>query len=66
MAELFQTSKQNVSLHIKNIFEERELQENSVVKEYLTTAPEISNAAPIEQLENSINTLRVMRKPKKT
>ena len=38
MAELFQTSKQNVSLHIQNMFEERELEEGSVVKEYLTTA----------------------------
>lgn len=37
MAELFQTSKQNISLHIKNLFAEGELQENSVVKEYLTT-----------------------------
>jgi len=38
MVELFQTSKQNVSLHIKNIFKEGELEEDSVVKEYLTTA----------------------------
>jgi hypothetical protein len=38
MADLFQTTKQNISLHIKNIFTERELQEDSVVKEYLTTA----------------------------
>jgi hypothetical protein len=38
MSELFQTSKQNVSLHIQNIFRERELEEGSVVKEYLTTA----------------------------
>lgn len=38
MSELFQTTKQNISLHIKNIFEEGELQEDSVVKEYLTTA----------------------------
>lgn len=38
MAELFQTTKQNISLHIKNIFEENELVENSVVKEFLTTA----------------------------
>ena len=37
MAELFRT-KQNVSLHIRNIFKERELPEGSVVKEYLTTA----------------------------
>ena len=38
MAELFQTTKQNVSLHIQNIFTERELSEDSVVKESLTTA----------------------------
>jgi len=38
MVELFQTSKQNISLHIKNVFEEGELSEGSVVKEYLTTA----------------------------
>lgn len=38
IAKLFDTSKQNVSLHIKNILEEVELQEISVVKEYLTTA----------------------------
>ena len=36
MAELFQTTKQNISLHIKNIFDENELSENSTVKEYLT------------------------------
>ncbi|MDD3739109.1 MAG: hypothetical protein PHP31_07425 [Lentimicrobiaceae bacterium] len=38
MVELFQTTKQNISLHIKNTFTEGELNENSVVKEYLTTA----------------------------
>lgn len=38
MVELFQTTKQNVSLHIKNIFDEGELSEDSVVKESLTTA----------------------------
>lgn len=43
MVELFQTTKQNVSLHIKNIFEEGELDENSVVKEYLTTAADGKN-----------------------
>ena len=40
MAELFQTTKQNISLHIKNIFEEGELQENSTVKDYLTVQTE--------------------------
>jgi hypothetical protein len=38
LAELFDTSKQNISLHIVNILEERELDKNSVVKDYLTTA----------------------------
>ena len=38
MAELFQTTKQNISLHIQNILEENELQPEAVVKEYLTTA----------------------------
>jgi len=38
IAELFQTTKQNVSLHLKNIFKEGELKENSVVKDFLTTA----------------------------
>ncbi len=40
MAELFQTTKQNISLHIKNIFEEGELSENSTVKDYLTVQQE--------------------------
>jgi hypothetical protein len=38
MSVLYQASKQNISYHIKNIFREGELDENSVVKEYLTTA----------------------------
>ncbi len=43
MTTLFQTSKQNVSLHINNIFKEGELEENSVVKESLTTASDNKN-----------------------
>lgn len=38
LAELFQTTKQNISLHLKNIFREGELSPDSVVKESLTTA----------------------------
>ena len=38
IAELFDTTKQNVSLHLKNVFDDRELDEDSVVKESLTTA----------------------------
>ena len=43
MGDLFQTTKQNISLHINNIFEEKELSQNSVVKEYLTTASDGKN-----------------------
>lgn len=38
IAELFQTTKQNVSLHAKNILDDGELSAGSVVKESLTTA----------------------------
>jgi hypothetical protein len=40
MAELFQTTKQNISLHIKNIFEEGELDSGAAVKKYLTVRQE--------------------------
>ena len=38
IADLFDTSKQDVSYHLKNIFNDLELDENAVVKKYLTTA----------------------------
>jgi len=38
LTELFATSKPNISMHISNILKEKELDPNSVVKEYLTTA----------------------------
>lgn len=40
MAELFATSKPNISMHISNILKDKELDSNSVVKDYLTTAPD--------------------------
>ena len=43
MAELFQTTKQNISFHFSNIFKEGELNEKSVVKEFLTTATDGKN-----------------------
>ena len=39
-AELFDTTKQNVSLHIKNILQEGELEEAATVKESLTVQAE--------------------------
>ncbi len=38
LAELFQTTKQNIGQHLKNIFNEGELNEKSVVKKFFTTA----------------------------
>jgi hypothetical protein len=43
MAELFQTTRNNITLHISNIFKERELAEISVCKESLLTAKDGKN-----------------------
>lgn len=43
LAELFDTSKPNVSMHISNILKDKELEVNSVVKDYLTTAADGKN-----------------------
>ncbi|ETR71909.1 MAG: hypothetical protein OMM_02134 [Candidatus Magnetoglobus multicellularis str. Araruama] len=40
MAELFQTTKQNISLHVNNIYKEGELSPEATVKEYLTVRKE--------------------------
>ncbi|MBR1762534.1 MAG: virulence RhuM family protein [Eubacterium sp.] len=43
LCELYQTSKSNISEHIKNIFLEGELDENSVVRKFRTTATDGKN-----------------------
>jgi hypothetical protein len=43
MAELFQTTIPNVSMHLRNVFSEGELQADSVIKEFLTTAADGKN-----------------------
>lgn len=40
LAKLFDTTKNNISLHMKNIFESGELEENSTVKNFLTVQKE--------------------------
>ena len=46
MAELFQTTKQNISLHIQNIFDEGELMPEATVKEYLTVQTDGTRQLP--------------------
>ena len=43
ICELFQKSKSTISEHIKNVFEEGELQENAVVRNFRTTATDGKN-----------------------
>lgn len=40
LADLFQTTKNNISQHVKNIFEEGELNQNATVKKFLTVQKE--------------------------
>jgi len=44
MVELFDATKQNISLHIKNIYKDEELLENTTVKDYLTVQKEGSRS----------------------
>lgn len=64
LCKLYQTSKSNVSEHIKNIFEEGELEENSVVRKFRTAASDGKNYSvscyeyfeiKIEKLKNNSN-----------
>ena len=43
MAELFNTSVSNVNMHLKNIFQSKELDKNSVIKDFLITAEDGKN-----------------------
>ena len=43
MAEIFETTRENITIHLKNIFESKELDENSVSKEILHTASDGKN-----------------------
>ena len=59
MAELFATSVPNVNIHISNILKERELDKNSVIKDYLITADDALLAdqmddEELKQLERQI------------
>ena len=47
MAELFQTTKQNISIHVQNIYEEGELIPKATVKEFLTV--QIEGVRPVKR-----------------
>ena len=53
MAELFDATKQNISLHLKNLFEEGELSQDSVVKDSLTV--QIEGSREVQRPVNLYN-----------
>ena len=64
IAELFQSTKQKVSLHAKNIFKYKELWIDPTVKESLTTAKRSQRSADIptaESREKKEETDRVLK-----
>lgn len=60
MVELFQTTKQNVSLHIGNIFKEGELQRDVVVKDSLTTTQHGAIAGKVQHKRVKLYNLDVI------
>ena len=54
MAELFQTTKQNLGQHLKNILEEGELGEESVVKDFFATAADGKTFKTVRKTTNCI------------
>lgn len=50
MAELFQTSVPNINIHLKNIFEEGELEENRTIKDFLIVQKEGSREVKRKQV----------------
>ena len=50
LVQLYQTSKSNVSEHIKHIFEEGELDENTVVRKFRTTAADGKSCWKVREL----------------
>jgi hypothetical protein len=49
MSELFQTTTQNITIHLKNIFEEGELNEEATCKDFLQVQNEGNRELPLLQ-----------------
>ena len=50
MANVFNVSKSTISEHLKHIFEEEELEKNSVVRKFRTTASDVKNIIQISTI----------------
>ena len=61
LAELFDTSKQNISHHITKVLENKELSEHSVVKEYLTTATDGKDYSTLHYSLEIMHYLKITR-----
>jgi hypothetical protein len=59
LAELFDTSVPNISIHISNVLKENELNSNSVIKDYLTTAADDEDLAELKMLEQDIKNKKI-------
>ncbi|MEX0813732.1 MAG: virulence RhuM family protein [Chitinophagales bacterium] len=57
MAELFQTSVPNVNMHLKNIFEEGELEENRTIKDFLIVQKEGGREVKRKQVFYSLDAI---------
>lgn len=57
MAELFQTSSQNITIHLKNIFEEGELNEDATCKDFLQVQEEGSREVKLTQKYYNLNAI---------
>lgn len=62
MAELFDATKQNISLHLKNLFADGELDEGAVVKESLTVQIEGSLYDLISAQTQKLNALKTHKR----
>jgi hypothetical protein len=64
MAELFQTTPQNITIHLKNIFNEGELNENATCKDFLQVQIE-GNRQVEQQFFEAVKKMKQIEKTRK-